>query len=67
MNKYAEYSHTKDIIRYRACERKRAYPSREAAYQKGCCVYECVFCGKFHRSSSGIVARAIRRADDYEY
>ena len=36
---------------WKACLRKRQYPTREAAWQKGQEVYRCQHCGQWHRTS----------------
>ncbi len=36
--------------RQRGCESKVAYPTPEAAFQKGQEFYLCKYCGKYHRS-----------------
>lgn len=38
--------------RWKACERKRAYPTAEAAAIPNQRVYRCPYCGKFHRSGA---------------
>jgi hypothetical protein len=53
-NKYAAASRAaqESVRRFRACELKRAYPSEQAAFQKGQTTYLCPYCGKWHRSGS---------------
>ncbi|MBK5284834.1 MAG: hypothetical protein JJE25_05495 [Bacteroidia bacterium] len=34
----------------KSCHDKRAFDTKEAAYQKGQSVYKCPYCGKWHRS-----------------
>jgi len=36
---------------WRGCGRKRKFPSREAAFEKNCAVYECHYCGWYHRAT----------------
>lgn len=54
MNKYKSESRKarKANARLHACERKVAYDTAEAAYQKGQESYRCKYCGKWHRSGS---------------
>lgn len=40
------------LRKWKTCDRKKAYDTREAAFQKGQEVYQCRYCGKFHRSGS---------------
>lgn len=40
------------LRKWKTCTRKRAYPTREAAFQKGQEVYRCRYCRQFHRSGS---------------
>lgn len=42
----------KALRRFKKCERKRAYPTKEAAYQKGQESYLCGYCNKWHRSGA---------------
>ncbi|MDE2098703.1 MAG: hypothetical protein KGL39_15725 [Patescibacteria group bacterium] len=37
---------------WKSCQRKRAYPTKELAYQKGQQVYRCRHCGHWHRSGA---------------
>lgn len=34
----------------KSCSSKKAYETKEEAYQKGQTFYKCKHCGKFHRS-----------------
>jgi Zn-finger protein len=43
---------TPSLRQWKTCTRKKAYPSREAAFQKGQEVYQCRYCHQFHRSGS---------------
>jgi len=38
--------------RYNACDRKKAFPTHEAALRKGQDVYHCRFCRQYHRTGS---------------
>jgi hypothetical protein len=53
-NKYKAESRRaqKAARRLKACESKAAYATAEEAYQKGQRVYQCRYCGKFHRSGA---------------
>ena len=59
MNKYKHFSKLAQKRRRheRTCERKKAYPTEQAAYQKGQEVYKCPYCHLWHRS--GQLARLI--------
>lgn len=63
MNKYADESRRAQAERKRAraCGMKVAYPSAEAAFQKGQHVYQCQYCRLWHRSGSlARLAAAVR-------
>lgn len=51
-NKYRQASREAQEAahRLRGCESKVAYPSPEAAFQKGQTFYRCKWCGQYHRS-----------------
>lgn len=51
----------KDFLKWKACERKRAYDTKEDAFQKGQQSYLCRYCGKWHRSGElgKLVARLL--------
>jgi cytochrome c2 len=65
MNKYASIS--KRIAdrrrRQRSCENKVAFPTAEAARQKGQYFYRCRYCHQFHRTGQDatLAARLSRR------
>jgi len=42
----------KALRRFNKCERKKAFPTREAAFQKGQEVYRCGYCNQWHRSGA---------------
>jgi hypothetical protein len=42
----------REFRRWKMCERKRKYATREEAFQKGQEVYQCKHCGYWHRSGS---------------
>jgi hypothetical protein len=54
MNKYAKESRRAraEVVKLHACERKRAYDSAEEARCVGQKIYQCRYCGKWHRSAS---------------
>jgi hypothetical protein len=35
---------------WKSCLRKKAFPTAEAAYQKGQEIYRCRYCGLWHRT-----------------
>ncbi len=55
MNKYKHFSKVKetlkDLSKWKACTRKRTYETAEHAEHKGQTVYQCRYCGKFHRAT----------------
>jgi len=46
-------SHADVFYKWKACLRKKKYPSKEAAYDhfNKWDIYQCPHCGKFHRAS----------------
>lgn len=54
MNKYKSQSRKarKAAMKMRGCDGKAAFPSKDAAFQKGQRSYKCQFCGQWHRSGS---------------
>jgi hypothetical protein len=42
----------RDFKRWKTCERKKKFESADAAFQKGQHVYQCRYCGKWHRSGA---------------
>lgn len=64
-NKYKHFARKaqEERRRERMCGRKTAYESRAAAETKGQEVYECPYCGKWHRTSkvSRLVAKLKRK------
>lgn len=53
MNKYKQQAQElrKARIEKRMCLDKKAFDTKESAFQKGSLVYQCKFCKKWHRSS----------------
>lgn len=52
----------RDFLRWKACDRKTAYESEAAAFQKGQRAYHCRYCGKWHRTSGIIqLVNVVRR------
>lgn len=51
-NKYEKQSREarKRYRRFRTCERKKAFNTREEAQCKNQSEYQCPYCGKWHRS-----------------
>lgn len=46
---------------WRACARKKGFPTAEAAHQRGQEVYRCRHCGQWHRSGAlGKLVAAVR-------
>ena len=64
MNKYRAQSQAAQATRRRErmCDRKKPYPSAEAAQQKGQRTYRCPHCRLWHRSGSlaALVAKVSR-------
>jgi hypothetical protein len=54
VNKYLEESRAVQRARerYNMCDRKRAFPTEAAAFQKGQTSYLCPHCNAWHRSGS---------------
>jgi len=68
-NKYLEYSKLakQQRLKRRSCTAKRAFDTPEQAYQKGQQVYQCPFCGKYHRSGAFANLRAKLRKKRLRY
>ena len=66
MNKYEEQSKKaqKARVKWRTCERKKAYDSEKEAEIKNQTTYRCRYCGKWHRSGS--LTRLINRLKKHE-
>lgn len=51
------------LRKWKTCERKKAFPTREAAFQKGQEIYRCPYCRQFHRTAeTAKLIAAIRRS-----